>query len=135
MNYLRMMVYMENKPENTSVVSIVIINHNGKNQIEECLRSFFAHTPGDPFEPTLYSLSSALTKYASENINMQATKTANMVFITFFLGSVIFMLFVMISILILLRIYEPSLALDMMRRYHMVKPTIYIKSLCKPSKQ
>ena len=45
-----MMVYMENKPENTSVVSIVIINHNGKNQIEECLRSFFAHTPGDPFE-------------------------------------------------------------------------------------
>jgi GT2 family glycosyltransferase len=41
---------MENKSENTFVVSIVIVNHNGKDQTEECLRSFFVHTPDDPFE-------------------------------------------------------------------------------------
>jgi len=44
------MVCMENKSENTYVVSIVIVNHNGKDQTEECLRSFFAHTPDGPFE-------------------------------------------------------------------------------------
>ena len=49
-NSLQMMVSMKNKSENIIVVSVVIVNHNGKDQTEECIRSFFAHTPGNTFE-------------------------------------------------------------------------------------
>lgn len=44
------MVRMKNKTENTYSVSIIIVNHNGKEQADECLRSFFAHAPDAPFE-------------------------------------------------------------------------------------